>query len=122
MRISDWSSDVCSSDLQQASDKAIVTQDMEDAPAVVTKTNKPSTTPTVTPEKPVSKPSVNPNALYTGNKNNASGTGDGTGTTPGNHGSVNGDPLAANSGEGDSDFGDASLSLESRRCVRSPQI
>src|SRR3546814_11378102 len=108
MRISDWSSDVCSSDLfgtggiivnygtspegmgdnymsvdepsmdpnannalpdrvvpnetpqpvasQQASDKAIVTQDMEDAPAVVTKTNKPSTTPTVTPEKPVRKP------------------------------------------------------------------
>src|SRR5690606_38890185 len=36
---------------QQSSDKAIVTQDMEDAPAVVTKTDKPSSTPTATPEK-----------------------------------------------------------------------
>jgi len=107
---------------QQSSDKSIVTQDMEDAPAVVTKTEKPSTTPTVTPEKPVSKPTVNPNALYTGNKNNAAGTGDGTGTTPGNQGSPNGDPLAANYGEGGSGFGDASLSLENRRFVRSPQI
>src|SRR5690606_9338457 len=80
---------------QNSSDKTIVTQDMEDAPAVVTKTNKPSTEPTVTPDKKESKPTVNPNALYTGKKNNASGTGDGTGTTPGNQGSKEGDPLAA---------------------------
>src|SRR5690606_12672452 len=77
---------------QSASDKTIVTQDMEDAPAVVTKANKPNTTPTVTPEKKESKPTVNPNALYTGKKNNASGTGDGTGTTPGDQGSKDGDP------------------------------
>jgi len=107
---------------QQSSDKAIVTQDMEDAPAVVTKTNTPSTKPTVTPEKTESKPTVNPNALYTGRRNNAAGSGDGTGTTPGNQGSPNGDPLAANYGEGGSGFGDASLSLENRRFVRPPQI
>lgn len=107
---------------QQSSDKTIVTQDVEDAPAVVTKANKPSTTPTVTPEKKESKPTVNPNALYTGKKNNASGTGDGTGTTAGNQGSKDGDPLASDYGEGGSGFGDASLSLENRRFVVSPKI
>jgi hypothetical protein len=107
---------------QQSSDKSIVTQDMEDAPAVVTKAEKPNTTPTATPEKKESKPTVNPNALYTGKKNNASGTGDGTGTTPGNQGSKDGDPLASNYGEGGSGFGDASLSLANRRFVVSPKI
>src|SRR5690554_3589534 len=107
---------------QQSSDKAIVTQDMDDAPAVVTKANTPNPTPVATPEKKESKPTVNPNALYTGKKNNASGTGDGTGTTPGNQGSAQGDPLASNYGEGGSGFGDASLSLANRRFVVTPKI
>lgn len=107
---------------QETSDKAIVTQDMEDAPAVVTSENKPNTTPVATPEKEESKPTVNPNALYTGKKNNASGTGDGTGDTPGNQGSKQGDPLAADYGEGGSGFGDAALSLENRRFVVAPKI
>lgn len=55
---------------QQTSDKSVVTQDMEDAPEVVTKEKaKPSsTTPTITPEKKESKPTINPNALYTGDR------------------------------------------------------
>lgn len=107
---------------QQSSDKTIVTQDMEDAPAVVTKENKPNPTPVATPEKKDSKPVVNPNALYTGRKNNASGSGDGTGTTAGNQGSPDGDPLSADYGEGGSGFGNTSLSLENRRFITPPRI
>lgn len=92
---------------QQSSDKTVVTQDMDEAPEVVTKENtKPtSTTPVITPEKKVSKPAVNENALYKGKKNNGSGTGDGTGTVAGNQGSVNGSNMASNYGEGGSGFG-----------------
>jgi hypothetical protein len=107
---------------QQASDKTIVTQDVEDAPAVVTKANKPNPTPVATPEKKESQPTVNPNALYTGKKNNASGTGDGTGTTPGNQGTLEGDPLSPDYGEGGSGFGNTSLSLENRRFTSPPRI
>lgn len=107
---------------QQSSDKAIVTQDVEDAPAVVTKKEASSPTPVATPEKKESKPVVNPNALYTGKKNNGSGSGDGTGNTPGNQGSKEGDPLSPDYGEGGSGFGNTSLSLENRRFVIPPRI
>ncbi len=108
---------------QQSSDKAIVTQDVEDAPTVVTKATKPSTaTPVVTPEKKESKPVINPNAMYTGKKNNASGSGDGTGTIPGNQGVTGGDPMSPDYGEGGSGFGNTSLSLENRRFTSSPKI
>ncbi|WP_028296821.1 energy transducer TonB family protein [Olivibacter sitiensis] len=92
---------------QQSSDKSVVTQDVEDAPEVVTKEKvKPtSSTPVITPEKKESKPTVNENALYKGKKNNGSGTGDGTGSVPGNQGSINGSNMAPNYGEGGSGYG-----------------
>ncbi|QNL52134.1 energy transducer TonB [Olivibacter sp. SDN3] len=107
---------------QQTNDKTVVTQDVEDAPEVVTKENvKPSsTTPTVTPEKKESKPTVNPNALYTGKKKDGSGIGDGTGTTAGNQGSLQGNNMAANYGEGGS--GNGLVGLPNRSFAVRPEI
>jgi len=107
---------------QESSDKSIVTQDMEDAPEVVTKEkSKPtSNTPTVTPEKKESKPKINPNALYTGKKNNGSTEGDGTGSTPGNQGSKLGNNMASNYGEGGS--GNGLVGLPNRSFTVMPQI
>lgn len=107
---------------QESNDKSVVTQDVEDAPAVVTKekTKPTTTTPTVTPEKKESKPTVNPNALYTGKKNNASGVGDGTGSTPGNQGSLQGNNMADNYGEGGS--GNGLVGLPNRSFAVMPQI
>ena len=106
----------------ESSDKAIVTQDAEDAPSVITKekntTNAPSTS---TPTKE-SKPVVNTNALYKGKKNDGTGKGDGTGTTPGNQGSKDGDPLSPNYGKGGSGFGGVSLTLANRSFVSIPRI
>ncbi|VTQ04443.1 Uncharacterised protein [Sphingobacterium daejeonense] len=98
---------------QQVADKAVATQDVEEAP-VVAKTEKPvkANAEQSTAEKKDATPAVNPNALYKGKKNNAQGTGDGTGSTPGNQGSKLGDPLASNYGDGGSGFGNAMLSLE----------
>ncbi len=108
---------------QQVADKAVATQDVEDAP-VVAKAEKPvkANAEQSTVEKKDATPAVNPNALYKGKKNNAQGTGDGTGSTPGNQGSNLGDPLASNYGEGGSGFGDAMLSLENRRFTVPPKI
>ncbi|TZF84695.1 energy transducer TonB [Pedobacter sp. BS3] len=89
----------------ETSDKEVVTQDNEEAPSVVTKDKKSANAPSVTPDKKDSKPVINPNALYKGSQNNATGKGDGTGSKPGNQGSVNGDPLSADYGEGGSGFG-----------------
>ncbi len=107
---------------QQNNDQAVVTQDVEDAPAVVTKEKQKPTesTPTVTPEKKESKPQVNPNALYTGKKNNASGTGDGTGSTPGNQGSLQGNNMSPNYGEGGS--GNGLVGLPNRSFSVMPKI
>lgn len=97
----------------QADAKDIATQDVEDAVAVNTKATKTSSTPApVTEDKPT-QPTINPNALYKGNKNNGKGQGDGTGNTPGNQGSVNGDPNAPNYGEGGSGNGNTPLQLSS---------
>lgn len=93
--------------------KNIATQDVEDAVSVNTKATKSTSTPTSATEEKPSKPTINPNALYKGNKNNGKGQGDGTGTTPGNQGSINGDPLAPNYGEGGSGNGNTQLELNS---------
>ncbi|TJZ60786.1 energy transducer TonB [Sphingobacterium olei] len=108
---------------QQTADKVVATQDMDDAPAI-TKAEKPVKTAAVetTVEKKNSTPAVNTNALYKGKKNNASGSGDGTGTSPGNQGSELGDPLASNYGEGGSGFGNEPLSLSSRHWAVRPNI
>lgn len=108
---------------QQVSDQAVATQDMEEAP-VVAEAEKPveAKAEQSTTEKEDATPAVNPNALYKGKKNDAAGTGDGTGSTPGNQGSNLGDPLASNYGEGGSGFGDSMLSLENRRFTVPPKI
>ncbi len=92
-------------------EKDIMTQNMEDAVAINTKPSKTNAAPTNAKENPSEKPTINPNALYKGNKNNGRGEGDGTGSTPGNQGSINGDPLAPNYGEGGSGFGNTPLAL-----------
>lgn len=108
---------------KQISDKTVATQDMEDAPAV-TKSEKPvkTTAPETTKEVKNSTPAVNSNALYKGKKNNGTGSGDGTGSTPGNQGSALGDPLASNYGEGGSGFGNEPISLASRAWAVRPNI
>ncbi len=93
----------------QESDKAVVTQDVEEAPAVVTKEKKTNPTPVATAEKKESKPTINPNALYTGKKNQGTGTGDGTGNVPGNQGSRDGSNMSPDYGEGGSGFGTEGL-------------
>lgn len=108
---------------QQIADKEVITQDIEDAPAVNVPEKKPEVKATqTTAEKENSKPAVNPNALYKGKKNDSQGRGDGTGTVPGNQGSALGDPLASNYGEGGSGDGDMMLSLENRRFSVPPKI
>ncbi len=95
----------------QVDAKDIATQDLEDAVAVNTKPTKTTTAPTAVTENKPTQPTINPNALYKGNKNNGKGQGDGTGSTPGNQGSVNGDPNAPNYGEGGSGNGNSPLPL-----------
>lgn len=93
--------------------KDIATQDLEDAVAVNTKPTKTNTAPSPVTENKPAQPTINPNALYKGNKNNGKGQGDGTGSTPGNQGSINGDPNAPNYGEGGSGNGNTPLALSS---------
>lgn len=91
--------------------KEIQTQNTEDAIAVNTKVEKTTVAAASTKEEKPAKPAINPNALYTGKKNNGTGKGDGTGSTPGNQGSINGDPLAPNYGEGGSGNGNTPIPL-----------
>ncbi len=93
--------------------KDIATQDLEDAVSVNTKPTKTNTAPSPVTENKPAQPTINPNALYKGNKNNGKGQGDGTGSTPGNQGSINGDPNAPNYGEGGSGNGNTPLALAS---------
>ncbi|HMI05491.1 MAG TPA: hypothetical protein VK541_23585 [Pedobacter sp.] len=104
------------------SDKTIVTQNTEDAIAVNTKPTKTTTKAptTVTEDKP-SKPVINQNALYKGKSNKGTGGGDGTGTTPGNQGDKDGDPLATNYGEGGSGFGETPIPLRRFTNLVTPQ-
>jgi hypothetical protein len=95
----------------QVDAKDVITQNSEDAVAIDTKATKTTTAPTSATESKPTQPTVNPNALYKGNKNNGKGQGDGTGATPGNQGSINGDPLAPNYGEGGSGNGNTPIPL-----------
>lgn len=93
----------------QVSDKDIATQNSEDAVSVNTKDKKSNSAPTSAKETKPAEQTINQNALYKGKKNNGAGQGDGTGNTPGNQGSINGDPLAPNYGEGGSGNGNKPL-------------
>jgi TonB family protein len=104
----------------ETSDKAVVTQDLDDAPAVTTSVKKTNTAPSTSPTTKVTKPTINENALYKGKKNNGTGQGDGTGNTPGNQGDPDGSTLAPNYGEGGSGFGSARLA--NRTSVIKPQV
>ncbi|HXH99016.1 MAG TPA: hypothetical protein VNI52_02020 [Sphingobacteriaceae bacterium] len=106
----------------QSSDRSVVTQDAEDAPAVSNKPTKNTTAPTQSAEAKPSTPAVNQNALYKGKKSAGTGKGDGTTTTPGNQGSPDGDPLSPSYGKGGSGFGNVNLSLANRRFVSIPRI
>lgn len=106
----------------QSGDRSVVTQDMEEAVAVSSEEKKSTAPPTAAKEEKPAQPTVNQNALYKGRKNNATGTGDGTGNTPGNQGEPDGDPLSPNYGKGGSGFGNVNLSLANRRFVEIPQI
>lgn len=106
----------------QSTDKEIATQDNEEAVSINTKKTKSTATPTASNvvDKPA-KPAINQNALYKGKTNKGTGGGDGTGTTPGNQGSVNGDPLATNYGEGGSGFGNTPIALRRFTNLVTPQ-
>jgi len=107
----------------ETSDKTVVTQENEDAPVVKASPKKTTTTtPSTATETKPTKPAVNQNALYKGKKSKGSGLGDGTGSTPGNQGDVDGDPLAPNYGSGGSGFGNVKLDLASRRFMNLPKI
>ncbi len=108
----------------ETSDKSVVTQDNEEAPSVSTPSEKKPTSaaPSTSTPKKDAAPTVNQNALYKGKKNNGTGRGDGTGSTPGNQGDPDGDPLAPNYGEGGSGFGNTRLTLANRRFVNTPTI
>ena len=103
----------------ETSDKAVVTQDLEDAPAITTSKKSTTATPSTSPVKD-SKPAINENALYKGKKNTGTGEGDGTGSTPGNQGDPDGSTLAPNYGEGGSGFGNARLA--NRTSVIKPKV
>lgn len=104
----------------ETSDKTVVTQNTEDAPAVVTSSKSTSNAPSTAVVTKPSKPTVNENALYKGKKNNGTGTGDGTGSTPGNQGDPDGSTLAPNYGEGGTGFGNARLA--NRTSVIKPKV
>jgi hypothetical protein len=99
--------------------KDIQTQNTEDAVAINTKAVKANNSPTSATESKTAQPTINPNALYKGKKNNGTGQGDGTGNTPGNQGSVNGDPNATNYGDGGSGNGSTPMALAKFSNVKS---
>jgi hypothetical protein len=105
----------------QNSTKEIVTQSTEEAVSVNTKSSNKSTAPTATTETKPAKPVINQNALYKGKANKGTGGGDGTGTTPGNQGDKDGDPLANNYGEGGSGFGETPIALRKFTNLVTPQ-
>ncbi|MHB8206473.1 energy transducer TonB family protein [Mucilaginibacter sp.] len=103
------------------SDKKVLTQNNEDAPALTTNTKKPSNTVATQATKIVAKPVVNQNALYKGKTNNGTGSGDGTTNTPGNQGKPTGSTLTNNyNGTGSGNGG--SLNLQQRSFVNRPTV
>ncbi len=107
---------------QQISDRSVVTQDMEDAPAVAANETKKANATETTVDKKDSQPTVNPNALYKGRQNTSTGRGDGTSNVAGNQGSNLGDPLASNYGEGGSGYGNTPLSITNMSWVIGPKF
>jgi len=105
----------------QSTDKDIATQNTEEAVSISTKKTTSSATPSATTTDKPATPAVNQNALYKGKTNKGTGQGDGTGTTPGNQGSVNGDPMANNYGEGGSGFGTTPIALRRFTNLVTPQ-
>lgn len=104
----------------QLSDQNLTTQDNEEAVSVNTKENKSNANPSSDKTNKAEQPAINQNALYKGNKNNAKGGGDGTGSTPGNQGDPDGDPLAPFYGDGGSGFGNKPLPLSNFKNLVAP--
>lgn len=106
-------------------DKDVLTQNTEDAPTVNDKnpsTSNKSNTSTATTTEPA-KPSVDQRALFKGKKNNGTGGGDGTGTTPGNQGATDGDPNSKSyEGGGGTGGNGVSLNLSGRKFISLPRI
>lgn len=104
----------------ESSDKKVVTQNTEDAPAVADNSKKPSNNIATDTKKADNKPVVNQNALYKGKKTTGTGEGDGTTGTPGNQGKVNGSNLSDNyNGTGS---GNGGLSMAQRNFVSRPTV
>ncbi|WP_316793844.1 energy transducer TonB [Pedobacter frigoris] len=101
--------------------KEIVTQNSEEAVSINTKTTTKTSAPTASTETKPAKPVINQNALYKGKANKGTGGGDGTGAVPGNQGSINGDPLSNNYGEGGSGFGETPIALRKFTNLVTPQ-
>ena len=104
------------------SDKKVLTQNNEDAPALTTNTKKPSNTVATQATKTVAKPVVNQNALYKGKTNNGTGSGDGTTNTPGNQGKPTGSTLTNNYNGTGSGGNGSNLYLEQRSFVNKPSV
>jgi len=103
---------------EESSDKKVVTQNNEDAPAVATTNKKPSANVATQATKSVAKPVVNQNALYKGKSNGGTGAGDGTTNTPGNQGKPTGSTLTNNyNGTGS---GNGGTGMSNRNFVSSP--
>ncbi len=105
--------------------KDVLTQDIEDAPVVNDANPKTSNNSnnTSTAEPVENKPSVDQRALFKGKKNNGTGGGDGTGNTPGNQGSRDGDPNSNSyTGTGGSGNGGVALNLAGRKFISLPKI
>ncbi len=106
-------------------DKDVLTQNTEDAPTVNDKnpsTSNNSNTSTTTTTEPA-KPSVDQRAIFKGKKNNGTGGGDGTGTTPGNQGATDGDPNSKSyEGGGGTGGNGVSLNLSGRKFISLPRI
>lgn len=114
------------SNVSSSSDaKDVLTQDTEEAPAIVDanpkSSNNSNSTTNNTPTEPA-KPSVDNRALFKGKKNNGTGGGDGTGTTPGNQGAVDGDPNSKSYTGGGSGGGGVALNLNGRKFLSLPKI
>ena len=106
----------------EATDKSIVTQDVEDAVSLNTKPNSANNLPSQKTEAKISKPSINQNALYKGKKNTGTGEGDGNGKVPGNQGKPEGDPLSNSYDGSGSGNGGVALTLAGRRFITAPII
>lgn len=89
--------------------KNLATQDVETSVALNAKSS--NTISANSNNKTTQTEQINQQALYKGNKSAGTGRGDGTGDVAGNQGSVLGDPMAPNYGEGGSGFGDTPIDL-----------